>query len=206
MKNNLSAAGMLLIILTLAFAPLKWDFVGESYRELATLELPQDAESLIALGRRVKYSRADQYDLELIPGVASVRSARLLAARDEIKRVCGLYHRSERYKALEIIYGIGPETAKKIGRWLELDQCIGQNQAMRSWVFRNYERLAEIYQDHRPGTSDQALGEVEWYAQNLGDHSLGSNASRIERIDIAELRRVGVPLPPNARGIRSDKK
>ena len=79
-----------------------------------------DAESLLACGQPVSYTRADMYQLELIPGISDTLAERLLSNRPEVQQeICSSAARPHS-QALERIHGIGPVTATRLGRYLQL--------------------------------------------------------------------------------------
>ena len=74
-----------------------------------------DAESLLALGEKITFSRAGQYELELLPGVGSVLAKNILISKSLIAQQFS----QKGQKALKFAKGIGDKRAKLLGHYLK---------------------------------------------------------------------------------------
>jgi DNA uptake protein ComE-like DNA-binding protein len=80
---------------------------------------PADSESQLAYGYKLNLGVVTLADLELVPGVSTQIAEELLAKRGQIITASEQYDLKDRYRALEVIKGIGPKTAKKLANYLE---------------------------------------------------------------------------------------
>ena len=98
-------------------------FCGPSYNySAATLgRALTDSESRLAMGAKIPLRTADQFDLELIPGISSKLSTNILKRRDEILKYARGKKPSDHAKALEKAHGIGEKSAQKLYRYLDLE-------------------------------------------------------------------------------------
>ena len=80
-----------------------------------------DAETLLALGERIDFSRASLFDLELIPGISDRLATLLMLKKGEIHLRSRFFAPRDRYQAFMIVRGIGPKTAEKLDLYLRID-------------------------------------------------------------------------------------
>ena len=65
-------------------------------------------------------SRADLYDLELIPGVSDNLAINILSKRDKLISSYQSPNWNMKTSPFELIHGVGKQTAKKLDLYLEL--------------------------------------------------------------------------------------
>lgn len=82
--------------------------------------LGNDPESRLAMGERLDLSEADQFSLELIPGIGSGLAHNLLTARAQGTFECRTRHKLH---GLQRAKGIGAARATQLERWLEIPAC-----------------------------------------------------------------------------------
>lgn len=83
--------------------------------------LALDSESRLAFGKRIDLKVADAYELELIPGIADASSRKIIKDRTAIMRAASKLPSAEKYRALEVVHGIGLKTAQKFASSLCLE-------------------------------------------------------------------------------------
>ena len=89
---------------------------------VASLTSTEDPEVLLTFNRRIPFSLAGMYELELIPRISDTLADKIERKRHEIVIEAAKLPSSEAWKAFERVKGIGPETARKLGRYLDLDR------------------------------------------------------------------------------------
>ena len=80
-----------------------------------------DAEGRIARAIKIPLTSSQQYDLELIPSVSSAIAIQIIAAKGQIAADTVGLSKSDQYKALLRLRGIGEIKAKEIVKFLDLD-------------------------------------------------------------------------------------
>lgn len=81
----------------------------------------KSSESQLARGEKLLFSKLGQSDLEMLPGLSSTLSKRIIESREMIIEEANTLSDEEQFKALELVYGIGVKTAKKLQQWIQLD-------------------------------------------------------------------------------------
>lgn len=79
------------------------------------------AEQILALGQKLKFRTCELYSLELIPKISDKIGLRLLAQKFQILGIAASLQQTEKYQALEVVYGIGPKEARRLGEYLSLE-------------------------------------------------------------------------------------
>lgn len=77
-----------------------------------------DAESRLARGERITITSLDQFGVELIKGIGSDLSERIIAKKSEILARSRELPCEDEHKALEVVRGIGAKTSKKLARYI----------------------------------------------------------------------------------------
>lgn len=94
------------------FAPVQEPLSGRT--ELAS------AERAFAWGSPISLWDADQWDLELVPGISDRLARRLLAERTSLRAQADALPSAEAWKALTSVRGIGAASAERLRRYLDL--------------------------------------------------------------------------------------
>lgn len=79
-----------------------------------------DCESSFAIGKTVSLAKLDQYCLELLPGISTIKAKKILASRAELLEAASNTPYRKRCQLLTKIHGIGPIGAKKLCEYLHL--------------------------------------------------------------------------------------
>jgi len=79
-----------------------------------------NAETKLALGLKIPFSRAGVYELELIPGISDRLAFEMVSKRQVIISLARKFPPAQKYRALTVVPGIGVKTAGKIGEFLDL--------------------------------------------------------------------------------------
>lgn len=124
MRRELTLTVILLLIICISHltsVALSFLSSDQILIERAFLQTPKLSESFYARGLPFPLACADEYDLDLIPGISSALAQRLL---NERKTLLGSIDVRERMHRLETIRGIAPKTVKIIGKYISLErQC-----------------------------------------------------------------------------------
>ena len=89
---------------------------------IVVLQVKADnAEGQLAIGRKFRFSSADMYDLELIPGVSDKTAARILDARTKVLERAATLPMNQRYHAFVLVHGVGQAIALKFDRYIDLE-------------------------------------------------------------------------------------
>lgn len=77
------------------------------------------SEQQFVLGRKIPFSTADLYDLELIPGISDILGNNILKAREKILTTARSRNLTD-HRPFELAHGVGERTAKKLSAYLAL--------------------------------------------------------------------------------------
>ncbi len=110
---------VVMIVVLLRFIPEAIPARPRLHRDI--LAMTGNPEARLAAESQIRLSTASQGDLQLIPGVAGDLSVKIATMRDEIMKKAEKLPVDEKYRALEIVHGIGVKKAEQIGRYLNLD-------------------------------------------------------------------------------------
>jgi hypothetical protein len=115
------------MVMLLVASTLKYFLNVQSTPQLATgfekaFATEYDCEAAFALGLRFPFSRTGIYELELIPRVSDSIAMRIDDKHDEIARRADRLAYERKYAAFEIVKGVGPKTAEKIGRYIDVSR------------------------------------------------------------------------------------
>lgn len=80
-----------------------------------------NAESVLAMGMRLKLSEVSQRDLQLIPGVSGILSEEIMRERHAILAGAAKMKPEDRHEAMISIHGVGDKTAKKLRQSLSVE-------------------------------------------------------------------------------------
>ena len=89
--------------------------------QVEALPPPDNAEALLAYGRKIPLATAGIYELELLPGISYTRALGILEKRSLILEQARRLPPLQRTKALELVKGIGPRTAASLSNYLDLN-------------------------------------------------------------------------------------
>ena len=110
--------------LILVLVAMLWHFKGQlpvgTDSDIVSEPPVENSETAFALGRRVKLSEVDLYDLELIPRLSEVVAIRILEQRNEIIDHARNLPTDQKYLALTKVRGVGAVTAMKLNNYLVL--------------------------------------------------------------------------------------
>lgn len=84
------------------------------------ISFKKDSESLLAQGTRLSLSQLDLYDLQLIPRISDKLSQNIYNSKSKIISKAKGLKPKHKYKALEIVKGIGNKTAYRLNDCLLL--------------------------------------------------------------------------------------
>ena len=99
-------------------------FCGEKSSHLELLhniEAINDPEGCLARGARLRLSKANMWALELIPGISDTLADNILTRRKYVRHVAPHLTEGTRHTALEVVHGLGPKSARKLGKYIEID-------------------------------------------------------------------------------------
>lgn len=91
----------------------------------------EDAETRLATSQMFSLAQADIYDLELIPRISDRLALRIMKEKERILEHAASLPYELRYKALEIVYGIGPKTALTLNNYLDLNPYLDQQEVFK---------------------------------------------------------------------------
>ncbi len=119
MKDSIA---FLTLILTLASSgivilgrPFNIDYSLGSF----TSPINRSPESYFAINEKVHFSEVGIYELELIPRISDKLAISIIENKKEILRRAAKFP-LEPERAFEIVHGVGPRVAKKLGNYLVL--------------------------------------------------------------------------------------
>jgi len=82
----------------------------------------EDPESLLAMGDKIEFAKAGEFELQLIPNVGDTLSKSLLAARWRILQNAAQVPCNQIHKSLVAAHGVGEKTALKLITYLNLGE------------------------------------------------------------------------------------
>ncbi len=82
----------------------------------------QNAESRLASEGKIQLASADVYELELIKGIGDVLAYAIIDQKHQVLERAKELLPQHQYAALELVHGIGPATARKLGRQIDLGE------------------------------------------------------------------------------------
>ena len=109
----------LFVLLRLSIA--KWNFDSDLPSSIQAPIPASFAEQQFALGRKVKFSSVDLYDLELIPGISDKLGNSILEARPKVLAWSPSTKAEKKLNPFELIKGVGKGTAAKLEKYLILE-------------------------------------------------------------------------------------
>lgn len=124
--NSKYAAFFALVFLSVIFCfavslAQRWQVQPNLEDQLSQSCTSIDSEQRIACGKKIALSQADRYSLELISGISNSFSTRILESKAEILGRARSLEEDKKYKALEIVHGIGPKTSEKFGKFIAVE-------------------------------------------------------------------------------------
>ena len=122
MRRELTLTIILLLIISashLGTLGLAYFSTEQFLIDRAFSQNPRISESFYARGLPFPLACADEFDLDLIPGISSALAQRLLNERASL---LGSLDIRERMLRLETIKGIGPKTVSIIGKYISLER------------------------------------------------------------------------------------
>jgi len=78
-----------------------------------------NAEALLAKGKKINLCTCNAYDLQLISGISEVLSDNILSKQHDIIKRSHTLPRKTSFKSLEIVHGIGTAKALKFNEFID---------------------------------------------------------------------------------------
>lgn len=135
-RNRLAMCIVVLVYTLLCSFYQRYNISIPNPEQLIILTCFEDAESRLATSQKFTLAQADIYDLELIPRISDKLALRIMNQKEQILEQAAILPLNLRYKALELVYGIGPKTALTLNNYLDLNPYLEKQE-----IFKIYKHL-----------------------------------------------------------------